>query len=69
MRAASLAAVVLGGVVLGGAAQAGPLPEGGVTADEVAAVMRGMKLSVELSTDSQGGPLIYSAVSGRKFGV
>lgn len=50
-------------------AQAGPLPEGGVTAAEVAGVMRAMKLPVEQTTDRQGDPLILSTIGGRKFGV
>lgn len=62
-----LAAAMLVGVA--GGAAAGPLPEGGVTAAEVAGVMRAMKLPVEQTTDRQGDPLILSAVSGRKFGV
>jgi hypothetical protein len=69
MRAWVLAAVVWSGAAQMGMAQAGPLPEGGVTAGEVAEVMRGMKLGVEQTTDSRGNPLIYSAVGGRKFGV
>lgn len=52
-----------------GTALAGPLPDGGVTAAEVANVMRAMKLPVEQTTDRQGDPLILSTVGGRKFGV
>ena len=55
--------------MLAAPALAGPLPDGGVTADEVAGVMRAMKLPVEITTDRQGDPLIYSNISGRKFGV
>ena len=69
MRGFVLAAAVAAWGGLGGSAQAGPLPEGGVTAAEVAEVMRAMNLAVEMSTDKQGGPLIYSRVSGSKFGV
>jgi hypothetical protein len=65
MRGLVLAAAVM----WSGAALAGPLPEGGVTAGEVAEVMRAMKLAVDRTTDSKGQPLILSAVSGRKFGV
>jgi len=50
-------------------AMAGPLPDGGVTADEVASVMRALKLPVEKTTDRQGDPLILSTLGGRKFGV
>lgn len=65
MRGLVLAAAVM----WSGAAMAGALPEGGVTAGEVADVMRAMKLAVDRTTDSKGQPLILSAISGRKFGV
>ena len=51
------------------AASARPLPDGGVTAQEVAEVMRARKMPVELTTDKDGDPLINSNASGRKFGV
>ncbi len=63
-------AVLAGAAVLwASAAVAGPLPTGGVTAQEVAGVMRGMKLATEITTDKDGDPLIYSNSGGRKFGV
>ncbi len=63
--------VLLAGAVLGwvGSAVAGPLPDGGVTAQEVAGVMRSMKLPVEMTTDKEGDPLIRTTSGGRKFGV
>ena len=69
MMSAGLSLAFLAGVAAFAPAQAGPLPEGGVTANEVAGVMRAMKLPVEQTTDRQGDPLILSAISGRKFGV
>ncbi len=50
-------------------AMAAPVPKGGVTADEMAALMRELKLPVELRTDRQGDPLILSTIRGRRFGV
>ena len=54
---------------LAGPAAAGPLPDGGVTADEIAGVMRALKMAVEQTKDRQGDPLILSNAGGRKFGV
>ena len=62
---AGLSLAFLAGAALA-PAQAGPLPDGGVTAAEVAAVMRAMKLPVEQTTDRQGDPLIISNISGRQ---
>ncbi len=56
-------------VAWAGAATAGPLPDGGVTAAEVAGVMRALKLQVDERTDKEGDPLINSTVSARQFGV
>ena len=66
-----LSRLVLGGMASAwaGVAAAGPLPTGGVTSQEVAGVMRGMKLSTEVTTDKDGDPLIYSNSGLRKFGV
>ena len=50
-------------------AVAGPLPDGGVTAQEVAGVMRARKMAVSVTTDKDGDPLINSTVGGTKFGV
>jgi len=64
-------AAVLGGLAAAwvGAAAAGPLPDGGVTATEVAGVMRALQLQVDQRTNKEGAPLINSTVSGRRFGV
>lgn len=64
-------AAMLGGVAVAWAcgAAAGPLPDGGVTAAEVAGVMRALQLQVDQRTDKEGDPLINSTVSGRRFGV
>ena len=62
-------AVFLGTAMAGRVADARPLPNGGVTADEVAEVMKIMKLPVEQTRDKQGDPLIKSSSDGRRFGV
>ena len=49
--------------------RAAPLPDGGVTVDEVADVMRGQHLPVDLTKDSDGDPLIHSQVNDIKFHV
>jgi len=68
MRGWVLAAVLWGGA-LPGAAMAGPLPQGGVTGQEMAAVMRAMDLPVEVTIGRDGDPLIFSRVGGQRFGV
>ena len=69
MRGLSKFVVAGAMLVWAGGAVAGPLPAGGVTSQEVAGVMRGMKLSTEVTTDKDSDPLIYSSSGGRKFGV
>lgn len=69
MRGLSKFVVAGAMLVWAGGALAGPLPAGGVTSQEVAGVMRGMKLSTEVTTDKDSDPLIYSSSGGRKFGV
>lgn len=68
MRNTALTAVlVLVGLVSG--ALAAPLPDGGVTIQEIANVMRAQKLSLELTTDKDGDPLIKTTKDGVKFQV
>lgn len=66
-------AAVLGGVAVAwaGAAAAGggDFSARGVSAAEVAGVMRAMRLQVDLWNDRQADPLIDSTVSGRRFRV
>jgi hypothetical protein len=49
------------------AAFAKPLPEGGVTVDEVAAVLRAAGLNAEVGKDDQGDPKIRSLNEGGDF--
>lgn len=46
-----------------------PLPDGGVTAREVAAVMTSKDFRAEITTDKDGDPLIRSSANDVKFGV
>jgi hypothetical protein len=50
-------------------ALAAPLPDGGVTVQDVAQVMRGKGYPVEIATAHDGDPLIRSTARGLKFGV
>lgn len=54
---------------LAGAAVAGPLPTGGVTAQEVAQALQAKGLQAQIETDSQGDPMISSALDGTPFRV
>jgi len=51
------------------AAQAGPLPDGGATAQEVAAVLQAKGYRAQIGVDRQGDPLITSAGEGSEFKV
>jgi len=56
-------------MLLGSAAAAGPLPDGGVTAEEVSSVFQEKGFQAELTKDSSGNPLIRSSSGGVKFAV
>jgi Putative bacterial sensory transduction regulator len=51
------------------AAQAGPLPDGGVTVQEVARALQDKGFQTEITTDKDGDPLIKSKLEGAKFSV
>jgi len=51
------------------AAAAGPLPDGGVTVQEVARSLQDMGFQTEITTDRDGDPLIKSLLEGAKFSV
>jgi hypothetical protein len=51
------------------AAHATLLPDGGVTAQDVASVMKSANFTTEITTDKEGDPLIRSSTKGSKFGV
>jgi hypothetical protein len=56
-------------LVSAGLAAASALPDGGATVDEVAEVLRSMKLNVEIGTDGSGDPKIRSDTDGVEFYV
>lgn len=56
-------------LALAPAAWAGPLTDGGVTADDVAQVMAAQGLKTEVTTDKDGDPLIRTSYKGTKYGV
>lgn len=68
MRGLTLALAILLGA-LAPAAAAPPLPDGGVTIQEIANVMRSKNYPAALKTDRYGDPLINSATDGIKFDV
>lgn len=51
------------------AARAAALPDGGITAGEMADVMHAKNLPVELTSDRDGDPLIHTQADGVKFHV
>lgn len=56
-------------LALAPAALAVPLSDGGVTAQDVAQVMRGKGFPTEVTTDKDGDPLIRGSSKDLKFGV
>jgi hypothetical protein len=56
-------------ILAAGAARAGPLPDGGATAQEIAAVLQAKGYRAQIGTDRQGDPLITSAGEGSEFKV
>jgi len=68
MKTVRLLAALLG-LALSTPARAGALPDGGVTAAEVAAVMQAKGLKAEIAKDKDGDPMIVSGVDGTTFRV
>ena len=64
-----IAAAMAVSLFAAGAAQAGPLPDGGVTAKEIAAVLQAKGYRAEVGTDSDGDPMITSAGEGTEFKI
>lgn len=65
MKKFLIAGLALGALALTSApAMAKPLPAGGVTAQEVAEVLRAKGLKADISTDDMGDPMIKSASGG-----
>jgi hypothetical protein len=50
-------------------AGAGPLPDGGVTAEDVAAALRAKGYKAEITTDDTGDPKIRSATDGSRYSI
>ena len=70
MRALAVAAGLAAALAAGtGAARATPIPDGGVTAAEVARALQAINLKAEVTTDSEGDPMIKSGVDGGEFRV
>ena len=69
MRGFSIAAVLGVALVQASVASAAPLPDGGVTAQDVARVLQSKGFQAEVTTDKQGDPLVRSNSGGAKFGV
>ena len=63
---AAAAAIAMG---LASEARARPIPDGGVTPDEVARVMQNRGFRAEITTTEDGRPLIKSTSGGYRFGV
>lgn len=61
--------MVLAIVIVPLTAGAAVLPDGGVTAQEVARALQNKGFQTELSTDKEGDPLIKSTYEGAKFSV
>jgi len=57
------------GALAASAALAEPVPDGGMTAAEVAKVLQDQGYRAEITTDSAGDPLIESGVDGTHFSV
>lgn len=63
---------IMAGMVLAlsaGAAQAAMLPDGGVTAQEVARALQAKGYRAELDRDAAGDPMIRSALDGSNFQI
>lgn len=61
--------VAVAALALAGTAAARPLPEGGVTAQEVAEALQAKGYKAEIGRDQTGDPMITSAMEGSGFRV
>ena len=68
-RVAGLTAALLLTPLLGAPAGAGPLPDGGVTREEVAAVLKEQGFENKITDGQDGERRINSTFEGTKFGV
>jgi hypothetical protein len=69
MRGFKIAAILATTLVQAPLALAAPLPDGGVTAAEIARILQSKGFQAEIGTDKQGDPLVRSTSGGAKFGV
>ena len=68
-RLATALIAALGLLAVAGPALATPLPAGGVTAPEVAAVLQAKGYAAEISKDSDGDPKIRSGAQGSHYSI
>lgn len=69
MRMTALVFAAAAAMAAAPAAVAGPLPDGGVTAKEVAAALSAKGYKAEISTGSDGDPIVTSGADGSTFRV
>jgi len=67
MRLGQIAAAALIAVLFSLPVMAVPLPDGGVTADAIAGVLRNKGFTADITKDNEGDPMISSAAAGAKF--
>jgi hypothetical protein len=67
MRGFLIAAALTAPVLAAGAAQAGALPDGGATVQEIARVLQDKGYKAEIGKDRDGDPTIRSASDGGNF--
>lgn len=64
-----ITAVLIGLLICIGSLQAKPLPDGGVTVNEVAAILQEKGYWIEMGTDGTGNPKITSKAEGYTFAI
>ena len=69
MKTAIALAALVGGLMVASAAGAYQIKDGGITAEEVAAVMQSKGYQASLGKDADGDPRITSSADGGKFYV
>jgi hypothetical protein len=67
MRSRPTLSVALLGIAMAAPAMARPLPDGGITAQELASVLQEKGYKAQVTTDKDGDPLVRSASGGVDF--
>jgi hypothetical protein len=62
-------AAIVAALTAAAAASAAPIPEGGVTVDDVAEALQAQGYKAEIGRDQMGDPMITSALEGASFRV